>query len=336
MSLGVKNTFICFVDAYSAGLRRSSSCPSLGVVDATPREDVNSKDDVSAFANPYADMTLSQLGCWADADSDSDEQEPSSCLPLVGLSSFSFAGEIYNPSKVDEVSPAARESALDQKPASTRTPLSSKASAFNPLIDSSAPHVPFAPASPLNSKASAFAPCSSQVVSMPAQATEFPDAPVLGTPSMAFPGSRAVTTVMLRNLPCSFTRNELLCMLDNEGFAGIYDFLYIPFDFQRGWCKGFAFVNLISAEHLQRFVEVFEGYSHWATAIGSSKVCQTSPSHTQGLRANIERFRNNPVMSDAVPDMFKPALYVGKREVPFPGPTGALAQASQKSRTRRR
>jgi len=54
---------------------------------------------------------------------------------------------------------------------------------------------------------------------------------------------------------------------------------------------------------------------------------------TQGLRANIERFRNNPVMSDAVPDMFKPALYVGKREVPFPGPTRALAQVSQKSRS---
>jgi len=334
VSLGVKNTFvdICFVDAYSAGLRRSSSCPSLGVVNASPREDVNSQDDVSASASHDSNMTLSRLGCWADAGSDSDEQEPPSCLSLVGLSGFSFTGEIYNPSKVDEMSPAVRESVLDQTPASTRTPLSSKASAFNPLIDSSAPHVPFVQASSLNSKASAFAPCSSQMVSMPAQATEFPEAPVLGNPSKAFPGPRAVTTVMLRNLPSSFTRNALLYMLDNEGFAGTYDFLYVPFDFHRKLCKGFALVNLISAEHLQRFVEVFEGYSKLSSC-SSSKVCQTSQSHTQGLRANIERFQNSPVMSDAVPDMFKPALYVGKREVPFPGPTRALPQVSQKSRS---
>jgi len=319
VSLRVKNTFvdICFVDADLAGLRRSSSCPFLGVVNASPREDVNSQDDVSASASHDSNMTLSRLGCWADAGSDSDEQEPPSCLPFVGFSGLSFTGEIYG-----EMSPAARESVFDQTPASTRTPLSSKAPAFNPLIDSSAPHVPFVQASPLHSKASAFALCSSQVVSMPAQATEFPDAPVLGNPSKASPGSRAVTTVMLRNLPCSFTRNALLQMLDNEGFAGTYDFLYVPFDFHRKLCKGYAFVNLISAEHLQRFVEVFEGYSHRS----SCKVCQTSPSQTQGLRANIERYQNSPVMSDAVPDMFKPALYVGKREVPFPGPTRALPQ----------
>jgi hypothetical protein len=333
VSLSVKNTFVyaSFEDTDSAGLRRSSSCPSLGVANATPRVDVNSKDVVSPLTSPDSDLTLNRLGTWADVDSDLDEQEPSSGLSLVGLSGFSLTGEVYDPPKVDEKSHAAQETILVQTHESTRTPLCSKASAFSPLIGSSDPHVPFVPISPLNSKASAFVPRSSQVVSMPVQATESPHAPVPGTPSQAFTGSPNITTAMLRNLPCGFTRSILLEILDHEGFTGIYDFVYVPIDFKRGLCKGYAFVNVTSAEHLQRLVEVFDGYYQWPYC-SSSKVCQATLSHTQGLRANIERYRNSPVMGDEIPDTFKPALFMGKRELPFPEPTRALPPVSQKIR----
>jgi hypothetical protein len=332
VGLTVKNTFVCvsLEDADSAGLRRSSSCPSLGVANATPRADVNSKDAVSQLASPDSDVTLSRLGTWADVDSDFDEQETPSGFSSEGLSCLSFTGEAYGPGKVDETPPAAQESSIVQTTKSMRTPLSSKASAFSPKIAGfgiSAPHVPFVPISPLNSKASALLQRSSQAVSMPVQATDSLDAP--GIPSQALTSNPKATTAMLRNLPCGFTRSALLEMLDNEGFTGLYDFVYVPIDFNRGLCKGYCFVNLTAAEHLQHLVEVFDGYSQWSDC-SSMKICQATLSHTQGLRANIERYRNSPVMGDAVPDVFKPALFAGKQEIAFPQPTKTLPRVSQK------
>merc|ERR1719464_1745907 len=39
------------------------------------------------------------------------------------------------------------------------------------------------------------------------------------------------TTVMLRNLPIGLTRSTLLDLLDSQGFAGKYDFAYLPVNF---------------------------------------------------------------------------------------------------------
>ncbi|CAK0806402.1 unnamed protein product [Prorocentrum cordatum] len=180
-----------------------------------------------------------------------------------------------------------------------------------------------------SSRASAFVPRSSQVARAPAWAVESEGGPVLGAPSQALAQSPAVTTAMLRNLPCDFTRSDLLDILDREGFAGAdgYDFVYVPIDFKRKLCKGYSFVNMVAAEHLQRLVKVFNGYNGWSGS--STKVCQASMSHTQGLTANIERYRNSPVLCDAVPDIFKPALFMGKRQVPFPEPTRKFSQVIQ-------
>jgi hypothetical protein len=265
---------------------------------------------------------LSRLGSWADVDSNFDEQEPPAVLSLEGLVGFGFTGEVHDPPNADEKSPVAQEPVLVQTPGRQRTPLSSKASAFNPFIGSSALHVPLAPASPLSGAASAFVPRSSQ-------ATESPDPSVPGTPSQTFTGSPSITTAMLRNLPCGLTRTGLLEILDNEGFTGIYDLVYVPIDFKRELCKGYAFVNLRAAEHLQRLIEVFDGYNQWPHC-ASSKVCQASLSHTQGLKANIERYRNSPVMGETVPDIFKPALFVGNQQIPFPAPTRTLPLVSEK------
>jgi hypothetical protein len=329
VSMSVKNTFVyafSLENADSAGgvLRHSSSCPSLGAADAPPGEDVTSDDIVSPLTRHDSDLAVSRFGTWADVDSDCDDQELPARLSSVGLSDFNFTGEIYNaPTKVDEKSPAALESIIVQTNESARTPLSSKASSFSPLIDSSEPHVPFVPFSPLNSKASAFVPRSSQVVSMPMQTPESTDASVPDTTSQQETTSHNMTTVMLRNLPCGFTRKALIWTMNKEGFAGFYNFVYIPIDFKSKLCKGYAFVNLAAVEYVQRLIDVFDGFDKW-THCSSSKVCKASLSHTQGLTANIERYRNSPVMGDDVPDIFKPVLFEGKLEVPFPEPTRQL------------
>jgi hypothetical protein len=137
------------------------------------------------------------------------------------------------------------------------------------------------------------------------------------------------TTVMLRNLPCGFTRKSLIWIMNNKGFAGRYDFLYIPMDFNSRLCLGYGFVNLTDEKHVQHFIEVFDGFSQWSR-YASSKVCRATLSQTQGLAANIQRYRNSPVMSDEVPEIFKPALFVGRKQVPFPEPTRELPRIQQR------
>eukprot|EP00971_Amphidinium_carterae_P024842 490292-Amphidinium_carterae.1 len=52
---------------------------------------------------------------------------------------------------------------------------------------------------------------------------------------------------MLRNIPEGYTRKMLMELLDKEGFAGRYDFLYLPFDFSTFNCLNHAFVNFVTA-----------------------------------------------------------------------------------------
>merc|ERR1712232_142249 len=56
------------------------------------------------------------------------------------------------------------------------------------------------------------------------------------------------TTVILRNIPVEYTRQMFLKMLDSEGFAGKYDFIYMPRDFQRSFSLGYVFVNFVTPE----------------------------------------------------------------------------------------
>jgi len=56
------------------------------------------------------------------------------------------------------------------------------------------------------------------------------------------------TTVMLRNLPNDYTREDVLDLLDSGGFRACYDFFYMPVDFQSGSGMGYAFINFVSHE----------------------------------------------------------------------------------------
>merc|ERR1719240_2625947 len=78
------------------------------------------------------------------------------------------------------------------------------------------------------------------------------------------------TTVMLRNLPNNYSRAMLLKLIDAEGFAGQYDFIYLPMDFKSHASLGYSFVNLVDAEQATRFFETFEGFHRWV--VPSQKV----------------------------------------------------------------
>lgn len=133
-----------------------------------------------------------------------------------------------------------------------------------------------------------------------------------------------LTTVMLRNLPNRYTRAMLLEMLDEEGFAGKYDFVYLPIDFKTHNGLGYAFVDLSLPEHAERLRTHFTGFSRWC--MQSDKICTVSWSHPeqQGLSAHINRYRNSPIMHGTVSDDWKPVVFSGGQRVPFPPPTRKL------------
>jgi len=128
------------------------------------------------------------------------------------------------------------------------------------------------------------------------------------------------TTMMMRNIPNNFSREQLLALVDDEGFRGQYDLLYLPIDLKKKVGLGYAFVNFVKHEDAEAFAEHFRGFKNWKTQ--SEKVCELTWSDAlQGLDEHVERYRDCPVMHESIPDEFKPVLFKDGVRMPFPGPT---------------
>lgn len=131
------------------------------------------------------------------------------------------------------------------------------------------------------------------------------------------------TTVMLRNVPYNCPRDSVVKMMDEAGLRGLYDFIYLPIDFRSRSGFGYAFINMVSFEAAEKFFSLFNGFSDWP--MRSQKIAEVTWSEpSQGLHVHVERYRNSPVMHDAVPDEFKPAMYENGIRAAFPGPTKAI------------
>jgi len=128
-------------------------------------------------------------------------------------------------------------------------------------------------------------------------------------------------TVMLRNLPPLLARSHLLAMLDERGFCGRYDFVYLPMDFTQNLGLGYALVGFVDHASARIALESLQGLCF--PAVDGSGPCEVSWSepHRGGLAGHIERYRNSPVMHPSIPDEYKPAIFVDGRRVPFPPPT---------------
>jgi len=138
--------------------------------------------------------------------------------------------------------------------------------------------------------------------------------------SMLVQENEARTTLMMRDIPNSYSSNSLIELFDDAGFHGTYDFMYLPVDFRTNMSLGYAFVNFVSTQDAQDFMLFFDGFSNWHFL--SPKVCKVSWSDpNQGLEEHVERYRNSPVMHENVPDDFKPRLYESGVRVAFPEPT---------------
>lgn len=139
------------------------------------------------------------------------------------------------------------------------------------------------------------------------------------------------TTVMLRPLPVNYTRDLLVELLERLGFAGQFDFVYLPSDFNTGRTLQYAFVNMTSPVHVRRLWTMFEGFVNWQ--VHSDEVCAVSwSSPHQGLSVHVRRYRDSPVMHPTVPECWRPALFANGVKVKFPAPTKKIKAPKLKHR----
>lgn len=139
------------------------------------------------------------------------------------------------------------------------------------------------------------------------------------------------TTVMLRDLPHTFDRSTVLDLLDTDGFADKYDFVYLPVKFCSHDAAGYAFINFTSPEDARRCFRHFSTQARWPGANRMrGSVCWSDPH--QGLEANIARYRNSPLMHELVPDSYRPAIFSAGQRVPFPAPTRRIKEPRKGTR----
>jgi hypothetical protein len=101
-----------------------------------------------------------------------------------------------------------------------------------------------------------------------------------------------VVTVMVCNIPCRITQQQLADVVDGMGFADKYDFLYLPTGGRSSTVGssnlGYGFINFMDPNDCDPFMRSFTNYQFQGTS--STKVCTVRPAHIQGLENNILRF----------------------------------------------
>jgi hypothetical protein len=98
-----------------------------------------------------------------------------------------------------------------------------------------------------------------------------------------------ITTLMICDLPCRISECDVVEMLAKLGFAGKYDFLFVPAK-KRGrgnqGCLGYAFVNFMLPQDASRFAVVFDNFSF--PGANSTKLGYVKPASIQGYAANYK------------------------------------------------
>lgn len=134
------------------------------------------------------------------------------------------------------------------------------------------------------------------------------------------------STIVLRNLPSTLTREELVCLLDEQGLEGLYNFIYMPFDFSKRENLGYATVNMETSYVAELAVQILKGFSAWTESDKVLDVCYNAPH--QGLQELIAFYRNCRAMHSKVPEEFKPILVRAGVRVAMPAPTRKIQEPS--------
>jgi len=118
-----------------------------------------------------------------------------------------------------------------------------------------------------------------------------PSSPVRKTSSDGCSGNCATaTTMMICNIPCRFGQEDIVEAIKSVGFAGRYDFVYLPNrNGKRDGNIGYAFVNFKNCSEADAFAAAFQGYQFPGTQ--SNKKCTVKHAHQQGFNGQVRDIR---------------------------------------------
>mmetsp|Transcript_157928 Transcript_157928/g.294598 ORF Transcript_157928/g.294598 Transcript_157928/m.294598 type:complete len:363 (+) Transcript_157928:87-1175(+) len=136
--------------------------------------------------------------------------------------------------------------------------------------------------------------------------------------------NNVVTTIMLRNIPNRYTQSHLIEEIDGMGFAGRFDFFYLPMDVHNRTNVGYAFINFLTPADAQTFFFTFRDYMFKRHS--SKKIAGVSPAHVQGLVGNLQNFLNKAV-TQSRDSQYRPVVFVNgiRRDI-----TEALEELQQR------
>lgn len=75
-----------------------------------------------------------------------------------------------------------------------------------------------------------------------------------------------------------------------DDFKGKFNCLYLPYDFENGGNKGYAFINFIHSLHILLFYEKFQNKT-W-TRFESKKICELNLANFQGIQEIKKHAKN--------------------------------------------
>jgi len=107
--------------------------------------------------------------------------------------------------------------------------------------------------------------------------------------------------------------------LDRHGFQGKYDFLYLPLRFDGKGCVPYAFINFVTQNAAVDFEARLTGCNDMS--IFGENFAEIEYSQSQGIEANVEKFRNSCIMHHSADDECRPLMFEDGKVVPFPKPT---------------
>jgi hypothetical protein len=102
-----------------------------------------------------------------------------------------------------------------------------------------------------------------------------------------------LTTLMIRGIPCSFSQETLMSLIDSAGLQGKYDFFYLPRAGNNGSNLGYAFINFTHSKYAEICAATFNGVP--LDPQRSVKVCKICPADIQGYASLRKQFRRSAV-----------------------------------------
>ena len=100
---------------------------------------------------------------------------------------------------------------------------------------------------------------------------------------------RCGCTLMIRNIPCRLSQEDLMTTIRGFGLDGTYNFLYVVMGHRPQINVGYAFINLTDEDHEHIFCQAFN--VHRFPGFESQKVCTIERARLQGLEANLAQFQ---------------------------------------------